>query len=513
MSKDIFFISDTHFGHANMLNFRNYDGTRMRPFDSIEELDELMIENWNKVVKPTDKVYHLGDVFYKSGNPDSIAQRLNGDKVLILGNHDRRETKWYLKYFRDVRGTHHIDGNYLLSHFPIHPDSKGRFVRNLHGHCIDDATEVLTTEGFKKFSEITYNDKILNLNVEKDIIEEDTIKKIISMNYSGDVFYFKSKGVDIRVTEGHRMLYKLYSNKPQPYQFMAPSELIQHSKKSFIRAGYQKTNKIPLTNDLIRLLVWVSADGNKTNSNLIRFCLKKKRKIKRLKELLERLNIPYREFERPNFFKFIHFTCPDELINFRFKPIDNIVLRANAEQAEVILEEYTHTDGRKTGNNCATIYTSKKEEADILQRVFILNGLGASISTRLNHGFKLQNGKQKSSYELHISKGIVRTPRNLKKITTVEKVANEHFWCLETFNGTLIIRRNGIVNITGNCHVQTVLQSLFSKENGIIRVLDLWYRNCCVEVNNYAPIPFELIKEETEKLIEDGIIVIPKKER
>ena len=119
---------------VNMLKFINYDGTRMRPFDSIEELDELMIENWNKLVKPTDKVYHLGDVFYKSGNSDEIAKRLNGEKVLVRGNHDRREAQWYLKYFKDVRATFHIDGNYLLGHFPIHPDSKGRFIRQLHGH-------------------------------------------------------------------------------------------------------------------------------------------------------------------------------------------------------------------------------------------------------------------------------------------------------------------------------------------------------------------------------------------
>lgn len=134
MSKNVFFISDTHFGHANMLTFINYDDTRMRPFDSVEEVDELMIENWNKMVKPTDKVYHLGDCFYKSSNPDQIMNRLNGQKVLCRGNHDRREAQWYLKYFKDVRSTFHIDGNYLLGHFPIHPDSKGRFVRQLHGH-------------------------------------------------------------------------------------------------------------------------------------------------------------------------------------------------------------------------------------------------------------------------------------------------------------------------------------------------------------------------------------------
>ena len=93
-----------------------------------------MVENWNKLVKPTDKIYHLGDVHFRCGNKDEILSRLNGDKVLIRGNHDKDQIKTYLKYFRDVRGTVHIDGNYLLSHFPIHPDSKGRFVRNLHGH-------------------------------------------------------------------------------------------------------------------------------------------------------------------------------------------------------------------------------------------------------------------------------------------------------------------------------------------------------------------------------------------
>ena len=132
--KDIFFISDTHFGHANMLTFTNYDGTRMRPFDSIDELDELMIQNWNSVVKPHDRVYHLGDVCYHCKNRDQIMSRLNGKKVLIKGNHDKDQLGWYIKYFEDVRGTFHIDGNYLLGHFPIHPDSKGRFVRQLHGH-------------------------------------------------------------------------------------------------------------------------------------------------------------------------------------------------------------------------------------------------------------------------------------------------------------------------------------------------------------------------------------------
>ena len=135
MSKNIFFISDTHFGHDNMYKFLDYSGERVRPIaENAEEGDEIMTERWNSVVKPNDKVYHLGDVVFRASNRDEIMKRLNGEKILVKGNHDRLKLCWYSQYFKDVRGTVHIDGNYLLSHFPVHPDSKGRFVRNLHGH-------------------------------------------------------------------------------------------------------------------------------------------------------------------------------------------------------------------------------------------------------------------------------------------------------------------------------------------------------------------------------------------
>ena len=184
MSKNIFFISDTHFGHANMLKFTNYDGSRMRPFNSIEELDELMIQNWNEMVKPTDKIYHLGDVVYHCKNRDQIMSRLNGDKILIKGNHDRNQLGWYMKYFRDVRGTCHIDGNYLLSHFPIHPDSKGRFVRNLHGHIHAQTVmkTLLVHGGFSREPDPWYRNCCVEVNnytpIPLELIKEETEKLI-----------------------------------------------------------------------------------------------------------------------------------------------------------------------------------------------------------------------------------------------------------------------------------------------------------------------------------------------
>lgn len=130
---NIFFTSDTHFSHANAINFLNYDGSRMRPFDTWKEADEKMIENWNKVVKPTDKVYFLGDLAFNKNEADKIMPRLNGKKCLIKGNHDLFKPQWYLLWFYDIRAAHNFE-NFLMTHVPVHPDSKARFKMNIHGH-------------------------------------------------------------------------------------------------------------------------------------------------------------------------------------------------------------------------------------------------------------------------------------------------------------------------------------------------------------------------------------------
>lgn len=127
-----YLVSDTHFGHIGMTKFVDNNGNKIRPWDNIEEMDECLVHNWNSVVKPKDKVYHLGDVVINRKHLKTLA-RLNGDKVLIKGNHDIFHIEDYLEYFRDIRGYHVMDKR-ILSHIPVHPDSKGRFKNNIHGH-------------------------------------------------------------------------------------------------------------------------------------------------------------------------------------------------------------------------------------------------------------------------------------------------------------------------------------------------------------------------------------------
>lgn len=129
----VFLVSDTHFGHKGVCHFTRNDGvTKLRPWDTPEEMDEAMVKSWNERVGPKDKVYHLGDVVINRRSLPTMA-RLNGDKVLIRGNHDIFPDDEYRKYFRELRAYHVMNGM-ILSHIPIHEESLGRFGVNIHGH-------------------------------------------------------------------------------------------------------------------------------------------------------------------------------------------------------------------------------------------------------------------------------------------------------------------------------------------------------------------------------------------
>ena len=129
----VFLVSDTHFGHTGVCRFTRNDGiTKLRPWDDAAEMDEAMVKAWNDRVRPNDKVYHLGDVVINR-RALPILNRLNGDKVLIRGNHDIFKDADYTPYFRSLRGYHVMNGM-ILSHIPIHEESLGRFGVNIHGH-------------------------------------------------------------------------------------------------------------------------------------------------------------------------------------------------------------------------------------------------------------------------------------------------------------------------------------------------------------------------------------------
>ena len=181
----VFLVSDTHFGHKGVCHFTRKDGvTKLRPFDTPEEMDEFMVKAWNDRVRPNDKVYHLGDVVINRRALQTLS-RLNGDKVLIRGNHDIFKDDEYRMYFRELRAYHVLSGM-ILSHIPLHADSLGRFGTNIHGHL--HANRVRKARGVDaRTGEILYSNEIdpryHNVSVEQlpdfaPILFEDVIKRI-----------------------------------------------------------------------------------------------------------------------------------------------------------------------------------------------------------------------------------------------------------------------------------------------------------------------------------------------
>jgi len=126
---NIFFIGDTHFGHANILKFE----PEYRPFNSIQEHDEKLVEKWNSVVRANDTVYHLGDVAFPTYAIKHLS-RLMGKKFLVLGNHDWKKEKMLMPHFNRMGGVAYIDRKYILSHVPVHPYNFNRWKANIHGH-------------------------------------------------------------------------------------------------------------------------------------------------------------------------------------------------------------------------------------------------------------------------------------------------------------------------------------------------------------------------------------------
>lgn len=111
-----FYISDLHIGHNNALTLDN------RPFVNLEEMKMTIVNNWNSVVSNADHVYILGDMFWKNDEAPDILKQLNGNKHLILGNHDRINgsmRRLFVSCDDTIKVVKDGEDHVVLSHYPI----------------------------------------------------------------------------------------------------------------------------------------------------------------------------------------------------------------------------------------------------------------------------------------------------------------------------------------------------------------------------------------------------------
>lgn len=133
-----FIISDTHFSHANIIRYCN------RPYTNVEAMNDDMIMKWNSIISPEDRVIHNGDFsFAKDGDID-IFNNLNGRKILVKGNHDKRIMKFEWESIHDILEFTLNDKRVIMCHYPL--ESWNHMFHgsiHLYGHVHDKSMPII----------------------------------------------------------------------------------------------------------------------------------------------------------------------------------------------------------------------------------------------------------------------------------------------------------------------------------------------------------------------------------
>lgn len=157
----IYYISDMHFGHRNIIRFDE------RPFADIEQMNEIIIKNWNERVNNEDTVYVLGDAFFKGEEASiEIMKRLNGHKRLVRGNHDRVHGRLRFEWeaINDYEEIKDGEYNVVLSHYPMMFYNRQHYgAVMLYGHVHNSREWKLIEKWQKELWDIGIPSRIINV--------------------------------------------------------------------------------------------------------------------------------------------------------------------------------------------------------------------------------------------------------------------------------------------------------------------------------------------------------------
>jgi len=321
----------------------------------------------------------------------------------------------------------------------------------LMGHCFDEKTEVLTNNGWKKYWEIQHNDNIMTLNTETKELEYNKINNFILNPKSTNWIKIQNKNTDLLVTNEHGML-ALETRTNKLLKLTANQLKQKHNGRKILNAGKLNNFGLNIDKNLLKLLVWIVADGSYHHKkNKIRWHLSKTRKINVLTQLLKQLNIKFNIKQTTDtIIGNTTYNISADISNQKKllellpnnKELPQILKHCNDVETNIILDTYIITDGCTTGKNSIQIASSKEQELDLLQELCIKHNMRCNKIKRKNkNAWVLSINRKKYSSTL------------TKRLNQVKAYKyNGISWCLQVDNGTLVVRRNGKVSITQNCH-------------------------------------------------------------
>ncbi len=352
-------------------------------------------------------------------------------------------------------------------------------------HCFDDKTEILTSNGWKRFDTIKESDCCFSFNLDNKKIEIVPIDAIIKREYSGDMFCVATEDINYCATDEHRFLvktnkYKKVTNRKTTskytkslqrpeWQFKLAKDI--YGKRSIhMVAGITNSKKESENLPLLKLCMACICDGcvyikKGTKTPVITFNLIKQRKIDRVCDLLEQCGLDYTiRLERS---KYRISKCQDNVYEIRLNqknsaPIIEIIgikkeipysfLELCNGDLESLLLEYAFFDGHIVSDKSLSLSSVNEHNIGMLQAIAVLCGYKASCNRKTPHtGFSAST--RKDIYILHIYKKseskVMEDKHSIKQYRGL-------VWCVANKNKTVIIRREGKAFIAGNCYFRAI---------------------------------------------------------
>lgn len=322
--------------------------------------------------------------------------------------------------------------------------------------CYSADTEILTESGWKLFPNLLPSDKVAAFDTLTNLVQFEVPQARQKFWHSGEMVHYKAKWSELLVTPNHRMIYRW------------PGKLSWNVKTAdkvgrgtvLPVAGIMVNDNVESpTPEQARLLVSFVGDGNIEKRGFkLRWVISRTRKIRKLRELLNDLKIPFDEREEPSrdgykvFLvdrnhenaKFILEHCPEKTWTGK-EPFWSLAARA------AFLEELKFWDGdHQTGKLGSRYFTSIKSEADIVTRVAAVTGYGAQVRKVIRVGVTYIGDREIPRGTEYVVNLIRKESRQLSN-KPIRTEYTGHVYCATVSTGALIVRRKGKVVVSGNC--------------------------------------------------------------
>lgn len=338
--------------------------------------------------------------------------------------------------------------------------------------CLDSKTEILTPSGWRGIGHVSAGDQIYGYDRESGRIEACECDGYAerALRDGERMVSVKSQRFDIRTTEGHQFHIKYRDPKRDfdhaNWLLKTGAEMVERRSAWGIPiSGFAEFPGVPLSDDELRLIAWFMTDGS-LHRRTFSICQSKRFKVE-IRELLKRLEIDFREYEKspgkgnyPNSKPATIFDIPkgthsgslgrrgwvayERYLN---KNVSAALMDMTREQFTVFWHELLKGDGAKQGTKAGWLWCDRQSQADAYTRLAVLRGFSASYSTQIT-----KKGKTMYVVSVRDAQWIGTSASSLAaKFKFSEVVPDEKVWCVKNRFSTLIVRRDGKIAIIGNC--------------------------------------------------------------